>query len=66
MQDLAPASFPRHLAVTQLLFGYGFPPPGPPEDFHLPVTSRFAFAPRLTAPTLALRVMPDGQNKKPM
>lgn len=32
---------------TPLLFGLGFRSSQPPEDFHLHVTSRFAFAPRL-------------------
>ena len=38
------ASFPPHLAMTPLLFGSGFLSSRPPEDLHLHVISRLAFA----------------------
>ncbi len=39
----------------------GVPATRAPKDFHLLVTSRFAFAPRLSAPLRALRAMPGAR-----
>ena len=44
---LPTASFPRRVATSQLLFRSGFRSSRSPEDFHLHVTSRVAFASRL-------------------
>ena len=45
-------------------FGSGFLSSRSPEDLHLHVTSRFAFAFRLTAPVTALRAMPGAHKQK--
>jgi len=46
---LLSASFPSRIAATQLPFSSGFLSSRSLEDFHLQVTSRFAFAPRLSS-----------------
>ena len=61
---LPSASFPPYLAVQQLLLSYGFPLSRPQEDFHLQVTSWFAFACHLKAPIMTLRAMLGAPLKK--
>ena len=60
---LPAASFPRRVTASHLPFGSGFLSSRSPEDLHLHVTSRFAFAFRLTAPVTALRAMPGAHKK---
>ena len=65
-RSLPAASFGLRLAVDALAFRLGVPViKVSTGTFTRPVTSRFAFAPRLTASGMTLRVMPDAQNKKP-
>jgi hypothetical protein len=60
---LPTASFPQRLAALQLPFRSGFRSSQPPEDFHLHVTSRIAFAIGCSAPPTALRAMPGAHKK---
>src|SRR6266540_7561295 len=60
---LPAASFPRHIAASQLPFGSGFLSSRSPEDLHLHVISRFAFAIGCSAPATALRAMPGAPKK---
>src|SRR5213593_3814380 len=61
---LPAASFPQRVTALQLPFGSGFLSSRSPEDLHLHVTSRFAFAFRLTAPVTALCAMPGAHKEK--
>ena len=63
---LPTASSPPRLAASRLLFRSGFRSSQSPEDFHLHVTSRIAFAIGCSAPAMALRAMPGAQKKSPL
>ena len=59
-RSLPAASFGLRLAADALAFRLGVPViKVSTGTFTRPVTSRFAFAPRLTASGMTLRVMPD-------
>ena len=65
-RSLPAASFGLRLAADALAFRLGVPViKVSTGTFARPVTSRFAFAPRLTASGMTLRVMPDAQTKRP-
>jgi hypothetical protein len=64
-RSLPAASFGLRLAADALAFRLGVPViKVSTGTFTRPVTSRFAFAPRLTASGMTLRVMPDAQTEK--
>jgi hypothetical protein len=64
-RSLPAASFGLRLAADALAFRLGVPVIKVSiGTYTRPVTSRFAFAPRLTASVMTLRVMPDAPNEK--
>ena len=66
-RSLPAASFGLRLAADALAFRLGVPViKVSTGTLTRPVTSRLAFAPRLTASGMTLRVMPDAQTKAPV